>query len=103
MIMVRIAGMAVDGRQASEGWINQMIVESRRQGSALCVQVEIQQPPVVQMVLTTPGYGGGGGGGRLPNELERKLFDAWNRRGLGTGEFSAGQLRAFLNEAERAL
>ena len=103
MITVTIAGMPVDGRQASEGWVNQMIAESRRQGTPLCVRVEIQAPPVAQIVLSTPGCVGGGGGNRPPNEVERRLFDAWSKRGLNSGEFSPGELRAFLNEAERAV
>jgi hypothetical protein len=94
--------MAVDGRQASEGWLNQMIAEARRQGTSLCVRVEIQQPPV-HIVLATAGCGGSGGGGRPPNDAERRLFEAWRKRGLSTGEFSPGQLRAFLNDIERII
>ena len=99
MITVTIAGMAVDARKASEGWVNQMVAEARRQGTQVCVRVEIQQPPV-HVLLATPGCSAGGGGGRAPNEAERRIIEAWNKRGLGSGEFSPGQLRAFLNDVE---
>jgi hypothetical protein len=102
VIKVTIAGMSVEAGKASEGWVNQMLAEARKTGAALCVRIEVQQPPI-QMVLATPGCGGGGAGGRQPNEQERRIFDAWNKRGLGSGSFSPGELRSFLNDLARIM
>jgi hypothetical protein len=102
VITVTIAGMPVEGGKASEGWINQMIAEARKTGLPVCVRVEIKDPSA-NVNLATQGCGSGGGGGRPPNELERRIIDAWNARGLASGSFSPGQLRAFLNEAARLI
>lgn len=100
MINVSIGGMSVAIEKASDGWINQMIVDARKRGVSLCVQVSINLPSV-QLGLSTPACAGGGGGSRPPNQVERRIIEAWNRRGLGVGEFTPGDLRAFLNELAR--
>jgi hypothetical protein len=85
MITVSIGGMSVPVEKAREGWINQMIAEARRRGVALCIQVSVQVP-TAHVTVITPACGGGGGGGWTPNATERRIVDAWNRRGLGTGK-----------------
>ena len=92
--------MAVAVEKASDGWINQMIADARKRGVSLCVQVSVQAPGA-NVALATPGCGGGGGGGRMPNDVERRILDAWNKRGLGSGELHPGELRAFLNDLSR--
>jgi hypothetical protein len=99
VITVTIAGMTVDGGTASDRWINQMIAEARKQGLPICVRVEIRDP-AANVNLATPGCGARGGG-RPPNDLERRIVEAWTRRGLSSGDFSPGQLHAFLNETAR--
>src|SRR5688500_1333039 len=100
MITVSIGGMSVPVEKAGEGWINQMIAEARKSGSSLCVQVSVNVPGA-QVGPATPGCGGGGGGGRRPNDLERRIIEAWHRRGLGQANIHPGELRAFLNELAR--
>jgi hypothetical protein len=100
MVTVTIGGMAVPADRANEGWVNQMIAEARRKGEMPCVQVSVNSRDA-QVALATPGCGSGGGGGRPPNETEKRIIDAWNRRGLGAGQFSPGELRAFLHELSR--
>ena len=100
MINVSIGGMTVPVEKASEGWINQMIVEARKRGASLCIQVGINIPGI-QVSLATPGCGGFGGGGRQANGAEQRIIDAWNRRGLSSGDITPGALRAFLNDLAR--
>jgi hypothetical protein len=100
VVTVSIGGMSVAVEKASEGWVNQMIAEARKRGMPLCIQVSVHTPEA-QVVLSTPGCGAGGGSGRAPNDSERRIFDAWNRRGLGRGDFTPGDLRAFLNDLSR--
>jgi hypothetical protein len=102
MINVTIGGMTVPAEKASEGWVNQMIVEARKQGAQPCVRVNVDTPDA-QLALSPPGCGGGFGGGRLPNQREKRILDAWNRRGMATGQFSPGEFRAFLNDLARLL
>jgi hypothetical protein len=103
MISVVIGGMSVPQEKASEGWVNQMIADARRRGVTLCVQVSINEPGV-QLLLSAPsGCGGGGGAGRQANDRERRIIDQWHRRGLNDGQFSPGQLRAFLNDITRLI
>jgi hypothetical protein len=82
MISVSIGGMSVALDKAGEGWITQMLTEARKGGSTPCVRVTIDVSGA-KVGLATPGRGGGGGS-RLPNDLERRILDAWNRRGLGS-------------------
>ncbi|MFN2397824.1 MAG: hypothetical protein ABR543_04160 [Gemmatimonadaceae bacterium] len=102
MITVSIAGMSVPFEKASEGWINQMIADARKRGVSLCIRVSINVP-AARILLSTPGCGGGGGGSRPPNETEHRIFEAWNRRGLGQGTFTPGDLRAFLQDLGRLI
>lgn len=102
MITVSIGGISVPIEKAGEGWINQMIQDARKRGVPLCVQVRVQIPGV-DIALSSPGCGNVGGGGRPPNETERKIFDAWNRRGLSEPEFHPGSVRAFLNDLARLI
>lgn len=101
MITVSIGGMRVQVEKASDGWVNQMIADARKRGVALCVQVHVDVPGA-NVRLTTPGCSGSGGG-RQPNTTERRIIDAWNHRGLGSGQFTPGDLRAFLNELARLI
>jgi hypothetical protein len=95
MITVSIGGMDLPLEKTNEGWINQMIAEARKHGNAPCVRVRVKVPGA-DIALATPGCSSGGGG-RAPNALEGKIRDAWQKRGLQTGQFSPGELRAFLN------
>lgn len=100
MITVTIGGMTIPVEQVSEGWINQMISESRRRHTSLCIQVSVQVASA-QMTLSTPGCGGGVGGSRPPNPTEQRIFDAWKRKGLHNGDFNPGDFRSFLSELAR--
>lgn len=99
MIMITIAGMSAPIEKASEGWINQMVAEARRTSQPLCVQVAVQVEGA-HVTLSTPACGGGGGG-RAPNDRERRIIEEWHRRGMAAGQFSPGELQAFLRELAR--
>ena len=102
MITVSIGGAPCPLAQVSEDWVNQMIAEARRLNQRLCVNVEVREPGA-RVMLSTPGCGGGGGGRRPPNELERRILKDWSDRGLQSGDFSPGQLQAFLHELRRLI
>jgi hypothetical protein len=63
MITIKIGSEEVTIEQADEGWINQQINRRRREGLAVCVQVNIQEPDV-RMTLSTPTCSGNRVGGR---------------------------------------
>lgn len=100
MVTVSIGGAEYPLEQISERWVNQVVAESRRLGQPLCVRVDIRLSGV-QIVLATPGCGGGLAAGRPPNERERRIIEAWTRRGLHTGQFAPGELQSFLRELAR--
>jgi len=100
MITVTIGEMSVVPEKASEGWINQMFEDARKRGVPLCVQVSVNVPEA-QVTLASQGCGGGGGGSRPPNDRERRIIDAWRRRGLSGDALRPGELRSFLNELAR--
>lgn len=102
MIKVTIAGATYPLEQVSEGWVSQMVVESRKSGRPICVHIQVREPGA-QVDLITAGCGGGGGGGRPPNDLERRIFAEWEKRKLQSGEFPPGQLQAFLQELARLI
>ena len=102
MVTVTINGMSVPAERVSEGWVNQMIAESHRRHTALCLQVSIDDPSA-QILFSTPGCGGAGRGTNTWNDKERRIIEGWNRRGLGGAVISPGDLRAFLNDVSRLL
>ena len=100
MVTVSINGMSVPADNASQGWINQMLVEANKRGAPPCIQVSVHVEGA-QLNLATPGCGSSGGGGRPPNERERRIIDAWRKRGFGEGRINPGDLRAFLQDLAR--
>jgi hypothetical protein len=102
MVTVTIGGMSVPATNAGEGWVNQMISETRKRHESVCVQVSVNEPGV-QLMLATPACGSSGGGVRLPNERERRIIDAWARRRLNEASFSPGDVGAFINDLARLI
>jgi hypothetical protein len=100
MITISIGGMTVSAEKAGEGWLNQMIIDARKRGVPLCVQVNIDVP-TAQLSLSTPGCGRTGGGVRPPTATESRIIEEWNRRGLNQPEIHPGELRAFLSDLGR--
>lgn len=100
MITVSIGGMSVPIERASEGWINQMIVDARKRGALVCIQVGIDVPGA-QFSLSTQGCRRGSSGGWQPNTVETRIIAAWNRRGLNEVDIHPGNLRAFLSDLGR--
>ena len=102
MITIKIAGVEREWdslRAVEESWVNQHL-HRHRPGQPPCIVVRINSDPVY-VTLATPGCGAAGGGGRLPNEVERQVFDLWSEWGLhGTG---GGNLIAFLRRLGRLL
>jgi hypothetical protein len=102
MIRVQIGDEERDLASADEQWINQQINRRRADGETVCVRVTINQGGL-NMVLATPTCGPGSGGGRRPNHDEQRVFDLWDKRGLAKGEFTGGNVVAFLKQLETSL
>ena len=100
MVTVTINGTTVPADRANEGWVNQMLADARSRGVAPCVQINVSEP-TAQIFFATPGCPRGPAGTKQWTPTELRLIDVWTRRGLGSGQFSPGELRAFLNEVQR--
>ena len=99
MNKIKIGGIEKALSETSEQWISEQIRNRRQAGEPVCVQVWIQADGV-DLYLSTPQCAGtGGGGGRMPNTAESELIKRWNDRHLGQGEWSVGNLIAFLKQS----
>jgi hypothetical protein len=99
MISVSIGGVTISPEQATEAWIDQMMVDARRRKVPLCVRVTVNLPGI-QVDLATMGCGDV----RSPpkaNAAEQRIIAAWHWRGIGMGQFSPTELRLFLSELAR--
>lgn len=86
-----------------EHWVNQRINGLRHDRQVVWVLIRIEVSGM-HLTLCTPNYPhSGGGGGRAPNGREREIFDLWDERGLGNGQFSGGNLVAFLKQVRRMI
>jgi hypothetical protein len=99
MITITIAGTSMSLERITDDWLTHMLGEAHGHTSSPCVRVDVSTPDV-QLSLTSIGCGSGGAG-RQPNHREQRILDSWNYRGLGTGELSLAELRAFLHELRR--
>jgi len=99
MITVWIGGNSRELGAISEGWIKEQVGRCRDENAPVCIRVEIQCR-LANMTLTTPGCGGRGGGGRMPNSVEKRIFDLWDTWKLSTLSFSASDLIGFLKRSE---
>lgn len=100
MVTVRIGSETRAIEDAHPSWINEQITRRQRDGSQTCVEVVINLGGI-NLRLATPACGGGGGG-RPPNSNERELVNEWNQRGFSSGQFSGGDLVAFLRHVRKA-
>lgn len=100
MIEVTIAGTTVPFEQASEGWINRMMVASLSRSAQPCVRVTIEISGA-NFSLSTAGCGGGGVSNWQPNAKEREIIDAWEAQHLGSTHVTPGAVIAFLHKLRR--
>jgi hypothetical protein len=100
MIKIRIAEEERQLDSVDEQWINQQINRRRAEGHAVCVRVTIHEGGL-DMILSTPDCVTSAGGGRPPRPQEKKVFDLWNQRGLNGGDFTGGNLVAFLRQLKQ--
>jgi hypothetical protein len=100
-ITVRIGGETRTIADASESWITEQLNRRKRDGQSVCVEVLLSGSGV-DLRLATPGCGqSSGGGGRQPNSNEQDIFSLWLERGLGSADFTGGNLIAFLKQLRK--
>lgn len=101
MTTVKIGNEERPLETADPQWINQQISARRAAGESVCVVVHVNCPGA-DLILRTPTCGGRrtGSGGRAPNDLEKRIFDLWDERGLNEVRFTSGSVVAFLKQLE---
>ena len=97
MVTVRIGSETRIFEDVDESWITQQVGSRQHGGVPVCVEVRIQQG-TLDLQLTTPACGSGGPGGRPPRPDEAEIFRLWDRQGLGSDDFSGGNVVAFVKE-----
>ena len=90
--------------QADPEWITQQINGRRKDGQPVCVRVSIHTTEI-NLSRSTPGCpsSGSGIGGRPPTSREREVIDLWAKHGLNEGDFSPGNVVAFVRQVLRLL
>ena len=96
MIRIVIGDVESEISGISESWINQHINRRRAAGQNVNVKVVIHTDRL-NMILTTPGCSVSNPG-RAPNQNETAIFNLWEQYGLNTGNFTGGNLIAFLKK-----
>lgn len=90
--------------QADSDWIARQVNGRRKDGQSVCVRVSIRTSGI-NLSRSTPGCpsSGGGGAGRPPTSREREVLDLWAKLGLNEGDFSPGNVVAFVRQVLRLL
>jgi hypothetical protein len=89
--------------QADPDWITQQISGRRKDGQSVCVRVSIHTPELNLSCITPACASSGGGGGRPPTAREREILELWAKHGLNDGDFSPGNVVAFVRQVLRLL
>ena len=100
MSTIRIGADTRRLEDVDESWITQQVGNRQREGSGICVEVRIRAD-ALDLLLATPACGPGTGGGRRPRPNEIEIIELWNRLGLGSEEFSGGNVVAFVKQLRR--
>ena len=101
-IKVRIGEQELDLAEVSDSWIHDQLRRRRQDGQNVCLQVSIHTGSL-NMLLSTPGCRGGEAGSRRATEREQRVFDLWERGGMGQAGFQAGDVVGFLQALRRFL
>lgn len=99
-ISIRVNGAEYSIDQVSVSWLHQQVEGRRRAGEPICVVISAHTDSV-NITLATPGCGSGPGGNRPPTRTESEVFARWRELVLDKGDFTAGNLWAFLQYLER--
>jgi len=87
---------------ADPEWITQQINGRRKDGQAVCVRVSIHTSGL-NLSYSTPACVSAGGGGRPPTSREKEVLDLWVGHGLNQGNFSPGNVVAFVRQVLRLI
>lgn len=101
-ISIRVNGAEYTIDQLSVSWLHQQIDGRRRAGEPVCVVISAHTDSV-NITLATPDCGSGPGGNRPPNQTESEIFARWHGLVLDKGNFTAGNLWAFLQYLGRVV
>jgi hypothetical protein len=102
MVTIRIGNDTRSLEEADETWINQAVGSRQEEGLPVCIHVTIRTE-TLDVALATPACGSGGAGGRRPRPEEAKIIDLWTRLHLASGDFSRGNVVAFVKQLRALL
>lgn len=102
MVTIRIGNDTRRLEDVDESWITQQIGNRQREGLPACVEVRIKTG-TLDVSLATPACGSGGTGGRPPRPDEAEIVQVWIKLGLGSEDFSGGNVVAFIKQLRRLL
>jgi hypothetical protein len=97
MVTIRIGNETRRLEEIDESWITQHVGGRQHEGVPVCVEVRIKTE-ILDMRLATPACGGGVAGGRPPRPDEAEILRLWERLGLGSDDFSGGNVVAFIKQ-----
>lgn len=84
----------------SESWIHQQVGQRQDDGQNVCARVTLNNGSV-NLLLSTPQCSCAAGGGRRPNQKEAEIIELWNKLHLNEPHWTAGNLVAFVKQAQR--
>ena len=96
MVTIDICGLRRPAEQATDGGVRDQLHRRRADCQDPWVIVEIRTG-TANMTLATPNCPMAGGGGRRPNDIERRIFELWDRCGMGRPGFGPSDLMSFLS------
>lgn len=97
MVTIRIGSDTRQLEDVDESWITQQVGSRQHGGDRVCVEVRIKEG-TVDLSLTTPACASGVGGSRPLRPDEADIVRLWDKLGLGSDDFTGGNVVAFIKQ-----
>lgn len=98
MVRVCIGSSERTLNDVTENWVREQIGRRRSANEEICLRVIINTSEL-NLHLSTPGCGRAEGR-RVPNPLERRIADSWERHRMNEDEFASHAVMSFLAEVQ---